>query len=340
MIVICIEAYMFSYITTNSRLALTSYQLKQPIGYNDDTVKVLERIKARDNGFFRINKSYFTDLAKHKSLNDSLIQGFYGTSSYYQFNQKYYIRFLAETGIIKDDIEDMTRWTTGLTSRPLLQTLASVKYNLSKTKIKDFTTHSYRPYLKYNTVTAYINKYFLPLGFTYKRYVEYDKFKNLNRLQKDMTLLKSCVVEGDIKDLHDFESFNIDTLKEQYTYSEYGDDIDELRKDAMVLAYHSQNKIKGKIQLDSRKLIFFSIPFDKGWALKIDGKAHSLRLVNLGFMGAIIPKGFHEVELIFSPPFLLPGIIIMICAFILYIFLLIKKRGWCRRDFKIILADT
>ena len=80
-------------------------------------------------------------------------------------------------------------------------------------KISDFTMNTYRPYLKYNTVTAYTNKYFLPLGFTYKRYIEYDKFKNLNKLQKDMTLLKSCVVEGDIKDLHDFESFNIDTLK-------------------------------------------------------------------------------------------------------------------------------
>jgi uncharacterized membrane protein YfhO len=324
--VICIEAGLFSFITINKRKVLTAEELNQPVGYNDNTVKVLELINSKDNSFFRVEKDYSSGVAIHKSYNDSEIQKYYGTPSYNQFNQKYYIRFLSETGIIEADQEVLTRWAPGLSSRPLLQTLASVKYYLSRNEHGDFLKSSYRPFCVSGDVTAFQNKYFLPLGFTYAKFIFYSDFKKLNIFQKDIVLLKAFIAEDDEKDIKDFDVFDKNTLIGDYPIKEFGKDINRLRQEMVVLTEHSQNLIKGTIQVSDTKLLFFSIPYDKGWTIKIDGKKVKPKLINIGFMGVIISSGTHKVELSFSPPFLLSGTLVMLLSFIFYVLLILRNK--------------
>jgi uncharacterized membrane protein YfhO len=324
--VICIEAGMFSFITINKRKVLSTEELNQPIGYNDNTVKVIEYINSKDNSFFRVEKDYSSGVAIHKSLNDAEIQKYYGTSSYNQFNQKYYIRFLSETGIIEADEELNTRWAPGLSSRPLLQTLAGVKYFLSKRELNDFLKSSYRPFCISGNVIALQNQYFLPLGYTYDRVIAYSDFKKLNKLQKDMVLLEAFVAEDGEIDIHDFDVFDTNSLNKDYTLKEYGEDVNRLRQETMILTEHSQNSIKGTIQVSDKKLLFFYIPYDKGWTITIDGKKVKPMLINIGFIGVIIFGGTHEVELSFSPPFLFSGTLVMLLSFMLYVLLILKKK--------------
>jgi len=324
--VICIEAGLFSFITINKRKVLTAEELKQPVGYNDNTVKVLELINLKDNSFFRVEKDYSSGIAIHQSYNDGEIQKYYGTPSYNQFNQKYYIRFLSETGIINGENELMTRWAPGLSSRPLLQTLVGVKYYLSKNDLNDFLRSSYQPFCIGGDVTALQNKYFLPLGFTYDRVISLSDFKKLNKLQKDMVLLKAFVAEDGEIDTQDFDVFDTNSLNKDYTLKEYGEDVNRLRQETMILTEHDQNSIKGTIQVSEKKMLFFSVPYDKGWTIKIDGKKVKPKLINIGFMGVIISGGTHKVEFSFSPPFLISGTLVMLLSFMLYVFLLLKKK--------------
>jgi len=324
--VICLEAGMFSFITINKRRVLTVEELNQNVGYNDSTIKAIELINEKDNSFFRVEKDYFSGMAIHTSHNDSEIQKYYGTPSYNQFNQKYYIRFLAETGIINGNNEIMTRWAPGLSARPLLQTFASVKYYLSKNELNDFIKSSYRPFCVSGDVMAFQNKYFLPLGFTYDRVISLSDYKELTGLKKDMVLLKAFVAEDGEEGLQDFDVYNTNNLSEDYSIAEYGEDINKLKQEAMVLTEHSQNSIKGTIQVSDKKLLFFSIPYDEGWTIRIDGEKARKKMANIGFMGVVVPAGIHEIQLSFRPPFIVSGTLIMVLSFVLYVLFFLKRK--------------
>jgi hypothetical protein len=327
--VICIEACMFSFLTVNKRQAITAEMFGQPVGYNDYTVDVLKNIRLKDKGFFRVEKDYYSGSPSNHISNDAEIQKYYGTPSYNQFNQKYYVRFLSETGIIDRDNEFATRWTPGLLSRPLLQTLASIKYYLTNNQLTNFLKLSYTILYTCGDVTALQNKYFLPLGFTYSKSIPFSDYKNLNILQKDMVMLKAFVVEDGEEEIQDFEIFDIKNLSDAYNIMEYEEDVNHLRQETMILNYHSQNLIKGTIRVTDKKLLFFSIPYDKGWRVTIDDKEVIPKLINIGFMGVIVPEGIHKVELSFESPFLVSGSLIMMLSIIVYVLLILKNK-WKR----------
>jgi uncharacterized membrane protein YfhO len=73
----------------------------------------------------------------------------------------------------------------------------------------------------------------------------------------------------------------------------------------------------GDITLDNNKLLFLSIPYDKGWHVKVDGKAANIEKVTIGFMGIFLNKGFNTVELQYTPPFLIAGMAVSLLSIII-----------------------
>src|SRR5205823_1126909 len=157
--------------------------------------------------------NYSSTPATHGSLNDALVQDYYGTSSYHSFNQKYYILFLEALGFIRKGVENDTRWAQGLRGRPVLESIASVKYFL----VKNFDGQEVRylesgndPVLKlaFDSITQFGNvkvlqhKYSLPLGFMYDQYLTRSEFDKLSRTQKDFILLKTFFIADNEKETY------------------------------------------------------------------------------------------------------------------------------------------
>ena len=63
------------------------------------------------------------------------------------------------------------------------------------------------------------------------------------------------------------------------------------------------------------------IPFEQGWKLEIDGEETELQKGDLAFLACRIPEGEHEIRLAFTPPGLLPGIVLSIAGLLLWIVL-------------------
>ena len=98
---VCFElCYSYNY-SFKFRNIISKKEMKEKNGYNDYTVEALQYIKLRDNQFFRIEKDYTSDYSAYTSMNDAKVQGYYGTKCYESFNQRYYIEFLEEMGLIK-----------------------------------------------------------------------------------------------------------------------------------------------------------------------------------------------------------------------------------------------
>jgi uncharacterized membrane protein YfhO len=88
----------------------------------------------------------------------------------------------------------------------------------------------------------------------------------------------------------------------------------------------SNTKIKGTVDVDKKKLLYFSIPFDKGWKMKIDGKKVDTIRVNMGFTGTFIPKGQHTFELEYNQPMLKIGLAISTFCWSFLLWNLINSR--------------
>ncbi len=320
---ICIELLFLSNITVNKRDAITKNEFESKTGTNDYTIEAVNDLKQKDKSFYRLNKDYFSGVAVHKGLNDAQEQKYFGTQSYSSFNQLNYIQFLQELNVIKKGDESSSRWSPGVSQRPLLQTLTSVKYNLSKNQNPEFLGFGYSQIGVFNDVKVLKNNYYLPLGFSYNKRISKSDFDKLSVFQKDLMLLSAVVYDDSNKQLSD-EISGLKQLTKADTIAAFNFDIyrklvDTLKLDTLKINHVSQNKIDASIELKSRKLIFLSIPHDLGWSATVDNKPTEILKANIGFMGLILDKGTHNISLQYRPPFLFQGLIISILAIFVYL---------------------
>ena len=327
LIAVCfIEILSFSYNTVNKRSALTKRELTEKVGYNDYTVDAVNFINKNDKSFFRINKDFSSGLAIHASINDGKSQSFYGTSSYHSFNQKNYIKFLGDLNVIDVKDENATRWAKSLTERPLLFSMASGKYWLSKRPDSYLQGFGYDSINKFGDVKVYKNRYALPFGFAYNKVMDLTKFKTLTTLQKDLYLLKGCVYDDEqSSDFTQFLKFDLKDTTQQFSFEEYGKLVSELRKDSVTITSFKDSHIEGTINLDSSKIVFFSIPFDEGWSATLNNAEVKLYRVNSGLTGMIVPKGNHKIALSFEPRLMKKGAMISVVGLIILLGLLLMN---------------
>lgn len=96
-------------------------------------------------------------------------------------------------------------------------------------------------------------------------------------------------------------SFNPDAYTEFYN---------ELSKQGMEVTTFKDTYIKGKVNVQKDGLLFTSIPYDKGWTVKVDGKEVKTLSIKDGFLGLYLDKGNHELEFRYYPRGLKAGILV------------------------------
>lgn len=82
------------------------------------------------------------------------------------------------------------------------------------------------------------------------------------------------------------------------------------------------DKIKGTIDMLEDGYFIFTIPYDEGYTILVDGKQVNIEKVNEGFIGFKIEKGFHTIELFFEAPYSTIGKIISVIGIILFVILI------------------
>jgi uncharacterized membrane protein YfhO len=291
--------------------------MKRKMSYNDYSIEAVNYLHQRDSTFYRIQKNYGSSTAMHKSLKDPMVQRFYGTTAYLQFNQGNYVRFLSALQIIPPDNESATRWIEGLTvERPLLQIFGNVHYNLSKTPLPPQALLLNDSINKTGDVYIYKNKFSLPFGYTYSHYLPRSAFDSLPF--KDVALLEAVVIDdADTVHYAALQRLPQPIAQDQYSFENLAADVDSLSREAFRMTYFSQNKIQGNITLQKDKLLFFTIPFDKGWKVFDNGAPLTMEQVNIGFSGVLLRAGTHNLELRFESFAFRLGLIVSIISLLL-----------------------
>jgi len=307
LILLGLELTTFSYITINRGTNVTAADIENKTGYSDYSIEAVNFIKSREHSFFRVDKNFGSSPAITVSYNDAMVDNYYGTSSYNSFNQKYYIQYLRDYGIISLTREHDSRWVKGgLLKWPILESLNCVKYLFTKGNYSALLHHTHDSLTTMGGIEILRNKYTLPFGFAYSKYIRASDFEKLTRFQKTSVSLRAAPVNdsdaGRLKGLYEFHlqdtispsTFNLNIYKKLR---------DSLAEDSLQVDSFGPVHISGKIALKTAKLIFITVPYDAGWHTHVDGKEYKPVLIANGMMGIAPGIGQHTILMEYKPPY-------------------------------------
>lgn len=327
-ITLCFELGYMASKTVNDRIRISTEEFKQNKGYNDHTNAAINYLKRTDKSFYRVYKIYFSERTSlYTSLNESKVQHFNGGTSYSSFNQLQYVSFFQETGAISKTKETESRWCIGYRNRPILQLLCNVKYVITRCPVSPFIAQMSDSLTTIKNITIRKSKFYIPLGITYDSYMLKADYEKLSIVTRDNALLKCIIVDKANKLTKGLTKLDSNSIPKTLNINQLKIDIENRKKDTLAINYQSNTLIKGKISVSSKKVLFFAIPNDEGWHVKIDGKKQKTTTVMGGMMAVELQKGKHKVQLEYIRPFLKLGIILTLCFLILSVILFILVKS-------------
>ena len=230
------------------------------------------------------------------------------------------------------------------TSAYALRSLLSVKYLLNSKHLDNFadeTGETLMPGYKYlkteNDYYVYENENYVPYGFSYEYYMTEEFCDAYEPSQREEMLLKAILLTDEqvkkygymLKDLGSDESVSYLATEGTSLLRGYENMQYDCKKLAETSAEYFQFDNKGftaKVTREKENLVFFSIPYDKGWTATVNGKKAEIEKVNKGFMAVKVDKGTSEIRFDYMTPGLPEGITITCVSaaiFLIYVIIFI-----------------
>lgn len=162
------------------------------------------------------------------------------------------------------------------------------------------------------------NKNYIPLGFTYDKYVSKEAWMEYSEHTRESVLLETIVLdEKEEKEYsHLFESVDEDYYPDTGNYALEENSNDRKKESAY---YFSRDNLgfDSKIKVSKDTLAFYSVPYEKGWSATVNGKKVDIVKSNIGFMSVPVKAGDNEIRFNYMTPGFIEGIIIFILALIM-----------------------
>ncbi|MBQ2316575.1 MAG: YfhO family protein [Clostridia bacterium] len=234
------------------------------------------------------------------------------------------------------------------TDVPALRPLLSVKYLLNRESGKDFVDEdgeTLMPDYKYIKTSGdyyvYENENYVPYGFSYDYYMTQEFCDDYNEDSRSRLMLKAILLnERQIKKYGDIMQ-NIEDIGYEDTY-ETGTTLslsdEAMSIDSKNLAETSAYSFdidnygfEAKVTRDKESLVFFSVPYDKGWRATVNGQAVEIEKVNVGFMAVSVPSGNSTIRFDYETPLLAEGTKLTIAAITVFLIYFIAASIFVRR---------
>lgn len=96
----------------------------------------------------------------------------------------------------------------------------------------------------------------------------------------------------------------------------------------------TDTRLSGTIQVKEDGFFVTSIPYEKGWTMKVDGETVEPKAFGGAFLAADLEAGEHEIELTYLPDGFVPGILVSLCGIGILVALCFvrKKRRECPKN--------
>lgn len=218
-----------------------------------------------------------------------------------------------------------------------IRNLLSVKYVLNLENedefINEFGETVMPGYTYYSTQSGYKiyeNENYVPYGFSYDKYISRTDLEMYSKKTRANIMLKALVLNDEDVEKYKgiLEPFDVSEFF-AFSEEELANDCKALADTSATLFSHDKNGFKATVTREKESLVFFSVPFDKGWTATVNGKEAEIVKANIGFMAVNVGEGVSNIEFTFTTPYLELGMKISIaalCVFCIYIIISLITR--------------
>jgi len=105
------------------------------------------------------------------------------------------------------------------------------------------------------------------------------------------------------------------------------DGLEKLGKGGLYNISYKRASIKAEVNAAEAGVMFTSIPYDKGFTVKVDGKKVKTAALNDTFMIFDVSKGRHELQISYTPYGFWIGLSVSIASLLLVIYLFLRSRN-------------
>jgi len=186
-----------------------------------------------------------------------------------------------------------------------------------------------------NNYNIYRNEHFVPMGFTYDYFVTERQLARCEEEKRSRLLVKGMLLSDE-----DLETYGnlLPTLPDEEINPVYDSTADEdeaylaacdvLAGNAISSFAVEKTGFSASANLEEANLVFFSVPYDRGWTATVNGIETEIVKANGGFMAVKVPTGVSTIRFTYRTPGLLWGGIISLIALALFIgYLLLCRRA-------------
>ena len=121
-------------------------------------------------------------------------------------------------------------------------------------------------------------------------------------------------------------TFVISNIKAYYISYDDIKDVNKYVTPAVISNKTSGDNYYASVNAIKDGYFVTSIPYDKGFTIKVDGKKVDIETVNTAFIGFKIAKGLHEIEINYTAPGKRIGILFSIIGIVSFILLCFKRK--------------
>lgn len=327
-VVTAAELIYFNRTSVAERNFVKKGELVDGVAARADSVQAVADLQRDDNSFFRTTSLFAGEGGVRADLNEAMLLGYYGTSSYSSFNDSNYIRFLAGVEAMPSNQEINTRWAVGLAGNFILSMFAGEKYAL----VED--PEPFQRGLQYELMRSYGSRYLfrnalsLPLGLGYTRYLPEREFLQLPIDGKEKAMLAVAILDpANLSAVEGLQPVTASDLEKEFAASSIPAIVQQRRTSALYPSSFAQSRLVGDIRLEQKGILVLQTPFNAGWHAFQDGQPVPVVRADVGLLALPVKAGEHRIELRYRNPWLLPGVALTgVSALVLAVLLWRKPR--------------
>lgn len=215
-----------------------------------------------------------------------------------------------------------------------LRDLLSVRFVYTDDEESEISLRSlgYQIYDKQNDFNVLENPNFIPMGFSYDKYILRSEFDKLDNKTKESVMLAAMVIDDEDESKIKSSLQKITPVAGVgNTFGAISDNCAARKAMACDSFAMGKNSFSASIDCPENTYVFFSVPHDSGWSASVNNKPIEIVTGNVGFMAVACEKGANEIEFTYETPGLKAGVYVSAAAFIALMAYLILSYVSARR---------
>lgn len=170
----------------------------------------------------------------------------------------------------------------------------------------------------------YENPHFIPMGFTYEYFIRDELFQSIKNdvelkiYASDRIIIRDLILTDEQAERYaDILIEDTEYPTEPMSEEEFYRESDVRAATACSSFTYDPTGYQATIDLPADNLVFFSIPWDKGFTAYVDGVETPIEKVDYGFMAILVPEGEHSIRFVWKPYGIEAGIAASIAGILL-----------------------